>query len=219
MAAVKRAARRPLNRDSIAAAALELIDRDGLEEFSTRKLGQALGIEAMSLYHHFPSKGDLLDAVAERLMAEVALPEWARGGDWIGWLRQVAHAYRAVALRHPNAFLLLAMRRFNAEGSFRFLEAQFGVLRDAGFDAGMTARIFRTLGYFLNGAGLADVATATAQADRAQPLRLDTLENIDAYPLVRRVAPHLAQASLDGMFEFGLERLLATLAKAPKRAG
>jgi AcrR family transcriptional regulator len=217
MSAIRRTARRPLTRDAIAAAALDLIDRDGLEEFSTRKLGQALGVEAMSLYHHFPSKGELLDAVSERLMAEVALPTWAPGGDWIDWLRQVAHAYRAAARRHPHAFLLLAMRRFNAEGTFTFLEAHFGVLRDAGFDAGMTARIFRTLGYFLNGAGLADVATATAQADRTQPLRLDSLQGIDDYPLVRRIAPHLAQPSLDGIFEFGLERLLATLARAPKR--
>ena len=76
------ARRAKLSRDRLAAAALALIDRDGLEACSTRKLGAALGVEAMAIYHHFPSKERLLDAVAERLLAEMALPP--PDGDWIG---------------------------------------------------------------------------------------------------------------------------------------
>ncbi|MEZ5668092.1 MAG: TetR/AcrR family transcriptional regulator C-terminal domain-containing protein [Alphaproteobacteria bacterium] len=213
----KGSGRRPLDRDRIAAAALRLIDAEGLDGLSTRKLGRALGVEAMSLYHHFASKGDLLDAVAERLLSDVAVPAWRPGADWVDWIRQLARSYRAVALRHPNAFLLLAGRRFNTDAAFRFLETHLGVLADAGFDPPSAARVFRTVGYFLNGAGLADVATLTAAADRSAPPRMETLAHTEDFPHVRRAAPHLARPALDGIFEFGLETLLDALARAPKR--
>jgi len=211
------AARRPkLSRDRLAAAALALIDRDGLEACSTRKLGAALGVEAMAIYHHFPSKERLLDAVAERLLAEIALPP--PDGDWIGWLRGAAHAYRAIAKRHPNAFVLLAMRRFATPSLFALLETYFGMLRRAGFDPATTARIFRTIGYFTNGAGLADVATQAAADDPQRRTPLDDFRDAAALPHVAAVAPHLRQEALDGIFFFGLELLLADFARLPKAA-
>jgi len=54
-----------LSNETICATALELIDGEGLAEFSTRKLGRVLGCEAMAIYNHFPSKDALLDAVVE----------------------------------------------------------------------------------------------------------------------------------------------------------
>ena len=210
------ARRAKLSRNRLAAAALALIDRDGLEACSTRKLGAALGVEAMAIYHHFPSKERLLDAVAERLLAEMALPP--PDGDWIGWLRGAAHAYRAIAKRHPNAFVLLAMRRFTTPSLFALLETWFGVLRRAGFDPATTARIFRTIGYFTNGAGLADVATRAAADDPQRRTPLDDFRDDVSLPHVAAVAPHLRQGALDGIFSFGLELLLADFARLPKAA-
>jgi AcrR family transcriptional regulator len=201
--------RRRLTRERLAKAALALIDRDGLEAFSTRKLGAALRVEAMAVYHHFPSKEHLLDAVAERLVTSVALPDERL--DWVDWLRRAAHDHRAIARRHPNAFPLLAMRRFTTPESFRRLEAHFRVLRRAGFSARETASVFRALGYFINGAALAEVATRAALADPARRTALDDFAD-EAFPHVAEVAPHLRLAGLDDIFSFGLEALLERFA-------
>jgi len=135
----------------------------------------------------------------------------------LGW-RFAAHAYRAIAKRHPNAFVLLAMRRFTTPSLFALLETWFGVLRRAGFDPATTARIFRTIGYFTNGAGLADVATRAAASDPQRRTPLDDFRDAAAFPQVAAVAPHLRQAALDGIFSFGLELLLADFARLPKKA-
>src|SRR3954468_7110730 len=113
-----RQARGGLSRERIVAAALDLIDRDGLEAFSTRKLGAALGVEAMSIYNHFPSKGELLDAIASRLLAEVELPS---RGEFRSRLSTLLRSHQAVARRHPDAYPLLALRRLNTPEAFRFL--------------------------------------------------------------------------------------------------
>jgi hypothetical protein len=134
-------------------------------------------------------------------------------------LRRSAHAYRAIAQHHPNAFVLLAMRRFTTPALFALLETFFGVLRRAGFDPATTARIFRTLGNFINGAGLADVATRAADDDPERRTPLDDFRDAAALPHVAAVAPHLRPAALDGIFSFGLELLLADFARLPKAAG
>src|SRR5262245_49400173 len=105
--------RSPLTREKIVETALGLIERDGLESFSTRRLGDALACEAMSIYYHFPSKGELLDAVASRVVGEIALPG-ADEGEWIDRLRHILESYRTVAARHPHAFPLVASRRLQS---------------------------------------------------------------------------------------------------------
>jgi AcrR family transcriptional regulator len=100
-------ARRALSPERIARAALKLIDRRGLEAFSMHKLSASLGCETMSLYHHLKSRGEVMDAVAGLLMAEIQAPT---EGTWQCRLRGFAHSYRAVALAHPRAFSLLATR-------------------------------------------------------------------------------------------------------------
>ncbi|MGA8048764.1 MAG: TetR/AcrR family transcriptional regulator C-terminal domain-containing protein [Burkholderiales bacterium] len=198
------ARRKPLSRERIVKAALKLIDADGLDGLSMRRLGQALGVEAMALYHHFANKGALLDAVLEELMDETQIPP--RGSmPPLERLRHFARAHRQMALRHPNAFILIPTRRFNTERSFAQYEAVLEAFRDLGFDAALSARYFRTVGYFASGAGLADIASQARQPD-ATPVRLETLEDAH-FPLVSAVVPHLRAANLDAIFEFGLDIL------------
>ena len=73
-AVTSRRRRTALSRERIAAAAVALIDGEGLDALSMRRLGAALGVEAMSLYRHFPSKAALLEAVVARLLAELPVP-------------------------------------------------------------------------------------------------------------------------------------------------
>src|SRR3954470_17660901 len=112
--------RRPLSPERIARGALKLIDRHGLDAFSMHKLSASLGCETMSLYHHLKSRGEVLDAVAGLLMAEIYAPAWATGQTP---RRSFAHAYRAVALEHPRAFSLLATRPVNRPEGFGMLES------------------------------------------------------------------------------------------------
>jgi AcrR family transcriptional regulator len=212
------ARRKPLTRDRIVKTALRLIDRDGLDGLSMRRLGKALGVEAMALYHHFANKGTLLDAVLEELTAEAGLPP--RGSmPPLERLRQFARGHRQMALRHPNAFILIPTRRFNTERSFAQYEEVLQAFRDLGFDAALSARYFRTLGYLTSGAGLADIASRAREPD-ATPVRLEVFTD-ERFPLVSAVVPHLRAANLDAIFEFGLQIVFEAMqrdAEAAQRA-
>jgi AcrR family transcriptional regulator len=200
---------RPLSRARIVAGALALIEREGLDGFSTRKLGAALGVEAMALYHHVPSKNELLDAVAERLILTVALPPETL--PWRDWMKRVATAYRRMGLKHPNAFPLLVTRRYRARGGFAFFETNLRVLSKAGFTLRAALRLTRTIGSFVNGLLLAEIAGGSGRrGDRmARALPPDL-------PLLNKAAPYINSAAMDGAFEYGLDLILGA-AKPRKR--
>src|SRR5256885_17260567 len=103
----KRAAKRraALTRERILRAAINLADRDGIESLSMRKLGQKLGVEAMSLYNHVRTKEDMLDGMVDIVFGEIDLP--AGGGDWQTAMRRRAISARQVLLRHRWAIGLM----------------------------------------------------------------------------------------------------------------
>src|SRR5688500_3463281 len=105
-------AREALTRERIARAALELIDAEGLEQCSMRRLGARLGVEAMALYHHFANKGELMDAVMDCLLDELELPP-CDAMPPLERLRRFMESWRGVAIAHPPAYILMAGRRFN----------------------------------------------------------------------------------------------------------
>ncbi len=194
--------RKPLSRERIVETALQLIDKQGMDALSMRRLGAALGVEAMAIYHHFANKGEVLDGVLERMLEEVDFPTMETLPP-MERLRQFARSHRQMALRHPHAFILIPTRRFNTEHSLAVYEKILATFRELGFDAALSARYFRTLGYLASGAGLADIAGHAQQPD-ATPVRLETFAD-DKYPLVSAVVPHLRAANLDAIFEFGLD--------------
>lgn len=202
-----------LTRERIARAALALIDEKGLDGCSMRQLGVCLGVEAMALYHHFPDKGELLDAVMDRLLDEVKVPP--RDTPPLERLRQFMQSYRGIAIRHPRAFILLATRRFNTERAFALYEEILQGFADLGLDAQKTARWFRLIGGYTSNAGLADVASRE-RVSNATPLRLERAPESIAYPHVRAIASHLSVRNLDAVFEFGLDVLFEALAAAVK---
>ncbi len=216
------AQRLPLNPERIAEAALQLIDEDGLERFSMRALGARLGVEAMAIYHHLPSKGQVLDAVMDQLLLEW---HWPAAGPPLERLAAALRAYRGLALSHPHAFPLLVGRRFNSPGAFAVYERLLQLFAEIGLDAAAAARWFRLLGYFASGAGMADIASREQEPD-ATRLRLQHAPQELPWPHVAAVAPHLRVDRLDAVFEFGLQTLLASLhdqvhrpMASPARAG
>ncbi|HEX3308847.1 MAG TPA: TetR family transcriptional regulator, partial [Streptosporangiaceae bacterium] len=97
-----------ITREAVLAAALEIIDRDGADALSMRRLARALNRDPMILYRHAPNKAALLDGVAETVLAQLHVD--SADPDWAGQLRQVARRYRALALAHPHVVPLIVTR-------------------------------------------------------------------------------------------------------------
>lgn len=126
--------RKPLTREKIVEKALEILDDEGIEGLSMRRLGEALGVEAMALYHHFPNKDAILDGVVARIIEETgpALP--LEGADWkTVMLSGPAAAGRAIGA-HPKAGWLFLGRQYSTAESLQMLEAPLEILRSGGFE-------------------------------------------------------------------------------------
>ncbi|MBX3185543.1 MAG: TetR/AcrR family transcriptional regulator C-terminal domain-containing protein [Labilithrix sp.] len=205
-----------LTAERIRDEALRLIDAEGLESFSTRRLGAALGCEAMAIYWYYPSKDALLDAVVEALIARLPL-EPSSTGDWIDALRKLAHAYRRLAHQHPRAFPLLATRRFATEGTWLFLESLFELAHASGLDPQTSARFFRLVSSYCSGvaldelAGLRDAERGRSPSDLAAQHAADR----EKFPRLAEAATWLEPTHFDDVFSFGLELLLDALGRAP----
>ncbi|MCG3190119.1 MAG: hypothetical protein LKCHEGNO_02728 [Burkholderiaceae bacterium] len=185
-----------------------MIDAEGLEQLSMRRLGTALGVEGMALYHHFASKGELLDAVLELLLEEMAPP----GGTMapLDRLRKTFEACRRIAIRHPQSFLLVPTRRFTTEAQLDYYEKLLAIFGEAGFDAAQSATYFRVLAAFVTGASLAEIGSRAQQPD-ATPIRLETFDEPQRYPLVSAAVPHLRVSKLGAIFDVGMDLIFEAM--------
>jgi AcrR family transcriptional regulator len=196
--------RRPLDREGIERAALALIDRDGLSELSMRRLGQKLGVEAMSLYHHYPSKAHLLDALLERLIGSLEpVPETL---PWRDQIWRGCHAYRALATKHPKFAPFMITHRMNTRVTLGWLESFVRMFALAGFDPERGARAFRAVSYYLMGAIL-DETSGYARGPTAAETVPDDEQAVIA-PTVTSFGPYFATKHWDATFDTGLNALL-----------
>ena len=141
--------RRTLTRQRVLEAAVELADRDGIASVSMRRLAEALGIEAMSLYTHVRSKEDLLGAMVELVTAEVPSP--ADSGDWKASLRGTILDARAALLRHPWAPGVIETQVAPGPSTLAHYDRVMGILRGGGFSLEMTHHAIHLLGSRLLG--------------------------------------------------------------------
>jgi len=185
--------REPLTQERIAKTSLDLIDQIGLEEFSTRRLGAALGCEAMAIYNHFPSKDALLDAVVDRLFKDVKVPP--RGPGWQERVRGFAHSYRSLAHAHPKAFPLLATRRFRTRAR-GLIDQIIGALLEEGFAPKAAAELFRLVASYCNGSILDELSGAFQPAG-------------EEHTSIKRVQGFLAPENYDALYDRGITLLLA----------
>jgi AcrR family transcriptional regulator len=199
-----------LTHEKIRREALRLIDADGLDEFSTRKLGRALGCEAMAIYWYYPSRDALFDAVAELLVSKLGVVPAGAVADWVDAMRALARGYRKLAHAHPKAFPLLAMRRFATEGSFAFLDGLFALARAHGVDDRTTARFFRAVSGYCSGVALDEIAWLHDAKDARIAAARARFERVSA------VSVWLAPKHYDDVFEHGLEIILEALAREAK---
>jgi len=199
------AAREPLSRGRIVQVALELVHRDGLAQLSTRRLGQQLGCEAMSIYHHFPSKAHLLDALVDHAIASIEPPP--EHLDATARVRFTCHAYRAMAHRFPALYPLVAIHRLNTPTGVRFIDSVVATIAAVEPDREKAARLFRALGYYLTGASLDETSGYAKGPSAADPVSDDYVaEHCKA---LLAAAPYFQREHWDSTFEFGLQAMMA----------
>lgn len=198
-----------LSRERIEEAALALIERDGLEGFSTRKLATALGCEAMSIYHYFPSKAHLMDALVDRFVGEVGLPPAELPP--VERMRRLAFDYRAAGLRHPNFYKLVALHRLNTAAGICWIDGVLAIFRGAGLDTETTARLFRVVGYYIGGAVLDETSGYAKGPSAAEPLSAEEVRR--SFPEVEAVNPFFKSDQHAETFRVGLEMLLDGVAR------
>jgi AcrR family transcriptional regulator len=207
MSALSTNTRTPLSRSRIAQAALAIVDREGLEALSMRRLGAELGVEGMAIYRHFPNKAAVLTGVVEVLLAELVIPPPSEV-PWQLVFRELSHAYRALLLRHPHAIPLLAALPLSDHAAARAAGAVMAQLRAAGFDAQSALKTLATITSYVIGVAQWEVGTAPFRAKGAR----DTFAlPPDADPYLVELLPQLAADDCDETFEFGLNVIVRGL--------
>jgi AcrR family transcriptional regulator len=207
-----------ITREVVLATALEIIDRDGADGLSMRRLARALDRDPMLLYRYAPNKAALLDGVTETVLAQLEVDP--ADPDWAGQLRAVARDYRALALAHPHVVPLLVTRplatplALRPPGTLRPLEDVLALLTRAGFSGADALHIYRALFGFLHGHVLNELQELVDNPDETDDLLRLGLHRlpIGEFPLLRGLAPVLAAYDGAAELERGLEILLTGLA-------
>ena len=133
-----------------------------------RKLGQELGVEAMSLYNHVANKDDILDGIVDLVFSEIAVP--SDRADWKTAMRQRAISAREVLLRHPWATSLMQSRTKPGPATLRHHDSVLGSLREAGFTVDMAAHAFSVMDGYIYGFALQQMNLPSHTSEEAAEL-------------------------------------------------
>jgi AcrR family transcriptional regulator len=210
--ATKADRRAPLTRDRVLDAALRLVDEGGIESLSMRKLGQALGVEAMSLYNHVANKDDVINGILERVADEMERPSTSE--EWDMSIRESAISVYEALRRHPWACAFMMSPQHIVAERIRYMEALLGTLRNAGFSGEQTYHAYHVLDAHMFGFSLWQAGhSAAASTIDVQRLLGQVSRDFpsDEYPYF---AEHVEQHVTDGphretsAFELGLDMIL-----------
>jgi AcrR family transcriptional regulator len=208
-----------LTRDRIITAAVDLIEREGVDAVSMRRVAAELGSGVMSLYNHVPSKAELLDGVAERVMSGIDFTT-DPGASWEDQVRAQARAFRQIARAYPRCTMVVVSRPVNSAAALLPIEHALATLRSTGFCAEDAVRVVRTFIAYTVGSLLREVGVspglepqrplgqdpAILSADR--PIHVNQAE----FPQVVSMSAELARRDHDADFEFGLDLLVRAVA-------
>ncbi|HEX6056775.1 MAG TPA: TetR/AcrR family transcriptional regulator C-terminal domain-containing protein [Intrasporangium sp.] len=224
-------ARLPLSRERVFSSAVALVDAEGLGALTMRRLAEALGVEAMSLYHHVSNKEGVLDGIVEVIVGEmldaVSHLDTARAeADWVGVMRERVLAAREVLLRHPWAPEVIESRRAMIPAVVHYYEGVLAILRRGGFSYDLAHHALHALGSRVLGFTQELFEPDTPEGDEA---------NEETFRQLAEQLPNLvgmlSSVSHDGEdttlgwcddqteFEFGLDVLLDGLERARSRRG
>ena len=195
-----------LSRERVAAAALAFLDSHGLDGFSMRRLARELDVGTMTLYHYFPSRRDLLDAVVEIAFTEDD-PSTLEG-SWRDRLRSLSRAGRAALSRHPGVAEIRARQPILQPDALRFSEHALEALEAAGFERDEAVKAFRLVFTYTLGFAILSPEAAEAEARASARAALASLPP-HYYPRLSEAVDEAAEAMAgDVVFDYGLERIL-----------
>lgn len=193
-----------LSRDKILDAAIELIDAEGLEALSMRRLGERLGVEAMSLYRHVRSKAALLDAVHDALLGRMRIEP--ASGAWEEDLRQIARAFRALLREHAAALPMFATRTATGPLALAQVEAGLAILHRAGLSPARAVSTFQVIFAYVVGHSMFTYASAATTGGTVDYGSLPA----ERFVHLRRIAEG-PMPDAEQQFEQGLDLLIEGL--------
>ena len=212
------APRIPLSRDRVLRAAAAFADENGIETLSMRKLAQAVGVEAMSLYNHVANKEDILDGIVDLVFSEIELP--SEGAEWKPAMRKRAISAHEALVRHPWATSLMQSRTKPGPATLRHHDTVLRTLRKAGFTVVMAAHAFSVIDGYVYGFALQQINIPLQTPEQVAEVGEGILRQLaGAYPhLAEMITEHAMKAGYDYAeeFQFGLDLILDGLEEAIK---
>ncbi|MFC7548753.1 TetR/AcrR family transcriptional regulator [Plantactinospora sp. GCM10030261] len=212
--------RNSLSKEGVLRAAVALADEAGTAALSMRRLAERLGVEAMSLYHHFPKKDHILDGMVDLVFDEIELP--SDDADWQAAMRRRAVSMRGVLVRHPWATSLMDSRTNPGPATLRHHNAVIGCLRSGGFSISGAAHAISVLDSYLYGFALQELSLPFTSSVDIKDVAGSILQQ-----LPRDEFPHLAEMIVDRAlkpgyayaeeFEVGLDLVLDGLRRHRER--
>jgi AcrR family transcriptional regulator len=212
--------REPLTRDRVIETALRLMDTEGLDAVTMRRIGRELGVEAMSLYNHVEDKEDILDGICERVMADFEFPEPAE--EWEETCRRGARAWRRLLQAHPEVMRLFAEQRgpVRSPDSMRPMEFALRILRESGLSDRDTAQAFHAFGGYIQGFVIMEMGSIAGGTDQGHlKMHQELAARLPGeFAALESISPYFAECDPDEQFEFGLDLLIAGLLEKVRRA-
>lgn len=211
-----------MSRQRAIEAAIEIADAAGLGALTMRRLAEALGVEAMSLYHHVANKDDVLDGMVDAVFGEIELP--ATGAGWKPAMRDRAFSARAALTRHPWALSIMDSRASPGPATLRHHDAVLGSCRAAGLSVEMSAHAFSLIDSYIYGFMLQEINLPFGDSEDDLTEMVGAMmpaDVADEYPhLAELTVEHVLQVgySYASEFDFGLNLILDALEQAAAQA-
>ncbi len=208
-----------LTRDVVIETAISVIDDEGVEGVSMRTVARRLGVDAKSLYNYVDGKDNLLDAVAEHILVNVALPEPTGALD--ADLRAIGRTFRAATLAHPRAGALVLTRQLSSAAGLRPVATVLSVLRAAGCGPEEAVHLLRTLLASVIGTLLREVSAGPTFGVVGPEVTAKRQHHLEAsgLPVLVEVAPHLARFRHDEEFEYALDLVVTAVTRKVGEGG
>lgn len=200
------AAGQSISPQQIIEAALRIIEVEGIDQLSMRRLGQELGVQAMALYNHYNGKEAILDAVAGHILSEIPLPP--KGGSWKSRIKTLCCGIRSAAQKNPNLFRVAMTRPLPPALSLPLIDAALSALAGAGLSLKEQAGAYHTLRLYVRAFCLWEIEEYINKPDT-----FDLASMMRNYPDAAEVVKLNFSADADNQFEQGINLILRGLSK------
>jgi AcrR family transcriptional regulator len=213
--------RETLTREKVLAAAIELADEIGIEALTMRRLAERLDVGPMTIYHHVPSKEEIIDGMVEAVFSEIELPPV--GEDWMTAIRARCASARKVLVRHPWAAPLMESRTAPGPSNLSHHEAVLRCLRSGGLSLRLTAHAYAVLDSFIYGFAFEESVLPASGGEGFSEIAEQIAADFPAeqYPyLAELTVDHVLKPgySFGDSFEFGLDLIIEGLSRAAREA-